>query len=127
MNDDRDLIDVLKFELNFLEKGGYGRSPRQPWRPQLVFEDSPTCMNYDRKEAPAPCNACVLMDLAPRESRSEPVPCRNIPLNMAGETLDSLYRYGDQYEIEEAVRSWLRTTITQLEEERKTACSGIRA
>jgi hypothetical protein len=119
MNDDRDLIDVLKFELNFLEKGGYGRSPRQPWRSQLIFEDSPTCMNYDRKEDPAPCNACVLMDLVPRGSRSEPVPCRHIPLNMAGETVDSLYHNGDQYEIEDAVRSWLRRTITQLEEERK--------
>ena len=26
-NDDRDILDVLKFELQFLEKGGYGRSP----------------------------------------------------------------------------------------------------
>jgi hypothetical protein len=29
-NDQRDLLDVLKFELNFLEKGGYGSSPREP-------------------------------------------------------------------------------------------------
>ena len=27
--DERDLLDVLKFELNFLEKGGYGRSSRE--------------------------------------------------------------------------------------------------
>ena len=30
--DERDLLDVLKFELDFLEKGGYGRSPRKPWK-----------------------------------------------------------------------------------------------
>ncbi|HXW57812.1 MAG TPA: hypothetical protein VEJ67_18815 [Candidatus Cybelea sp.] len=120
MKDDRDLIDVLKFELNFLEKGGYGRSPRQPWRCQLIFEDSPTCMNYDCKEDPGPCSACVLMDLVPRESRSQTVPCRHIPLNMAGETVDSLYRCGNQCEIEEAVRDWLRATIARLEEERKS-------
>ena len=40
--DERDLLDVLKFELEFLEKGGYGRSPREAWRPQFIFEDSPT-------------------------------------------------------------------------------------
>ena len=26
--EDRDILDVLKFELSFLEDGGYGRSPR---------------------------------------------------------------------------------------------------
>ena len=59
--DERDLLEVLKFELNFFEKGGYGRSPREPWRPLLIFEDSPTCMNYDAKDNPEPCEACVLM------------------------------------------------------------------
>jgi len=38
--DERDLLEVLKFELTFLEQGGYGRSPRTPWRPQYIFEDS---------------------------------------------------------------------------------------
>jgi hypothetical protein len=118
-NDDRDLLDVLKFELNFLEKGGYGRSPREPWRSQLVFEDSPTCMNYDTKEHPSPCGECILMDMVPRERRSETVPCRHIPLNTRGETLDSLYRYGTQHEVEEAVRGWLRATVARLEEERE--------
>jgi hypothetical protein len=28
--DERDLLDVLRFELAFLDKGGYGRSPRAP-------------------------------------------------------------------------------------------------
>jgi len=117
-NDDRDLLEVLKFELNFLEKGGYGRSPREPWRAQLVFEDSPTCMNYDTKEHPSPCGDCILMDLVPSERRSEAVPCRHIPLNATGETLDSLYRYGNQHELEETVCGWLRSTIARLEEER---------
>ena len=117
--DERDLLDVLKFELNFLEKGGYGRSPREPWRPQFIFEDSPTCMNYDSKENPAPCEECVLMHLVPDESREEKIPCRHIPFNAAGETLDSLYRHGDQQEIEDAVRAWLKSEIARLEESRK--------
>jgi hypothetical protein len=118
--DERDLLEVLKFELAFLEKGGYGRSPREPWRPQFIFEDSPTCMNYDSKENPGPCGDCVLMQLVPPELRSEEIPCRHIPLNSSGETLDSLYRYGDQYEIEDEVRNWLRGTIQRLEEERRS-------
>jgi hypothetical protein len=116
--DERDLLEVLKFELQFLEDGGYGRSPRSPWRPQYIFEDSLTCMNYDSKENPGPCSDCVLMQLVPPKRRSEKIPCRHIPFNVSGETLDSLYRHGDQNEIEETVGSWLRTTIRRLEEER---------
>jgi hypothetical protein len=121
--DERDLLEVLKFELQFLEDGGYGRSPRTPWRPQYIFEDSITCMNYDSKENPGPCSDCVLMQLVPPERRSETIPCRHIPFNASGsgETLDSLYRCSDQNEIEETVGSWLRTTIQRLEEEREAA------
>ena len=44
--DDRDILDILKFELSFLEDGGYGRSPHAPWRAPAVFEDSPICPNF---------------------------------------------------------------------------------
>src|SRR6202795_2155805 len=119
--DERDLLEVLKFELQFLEDGGYGRSPRTPWRPQYIFEDSLSCMNYDSKENRGSCSDCVLMQLVPPERRSEKIPCRHIPFNVSGETLDSLYRYGDQNEIEETVGGWLRTTIKRLKEERTAA------
>ncbi len=118
--DERDLLDVLKFELEFVEKGGYGRSPREPWRPQFIFEDSPTCMNYDCKENPGPCSDCVLMHWIPDERREEKAACRHIPLGPSGETLDSLYRYNDQQEIEGAAATWLRATISQLEAQRKS-------
>src|SRR5438309_8682692 len=119
--DERDLLEVLKFELQFLEHGGYGRSPRTPWRPQYIFEDSLTCMNYDSKENPGPCSDCVLMQLVRPERRSEKIPCRHIPFNTPGETLDSLYRYSNQQETEETVGAWLRATIQHLEEERAAA------
>ncbi len=121
--DERDLLDVLKFELEFIEKGGYGRSPREPWRPRLIFEDSPTCMNYDSKENPAPCAECVLMELVPPAMRGEKIPCRHIPFNAAGESLDSLYRYSDDFTTEDAVRDWLRITIAALEARRHTRAS----
>ncbi len=115
-NDDRDLLEVLKFELEFLEKGGYGRSPRTAWRPQFIFEDSPTCLNFGDPHGSRPCDECVLMQLVPAERRSERVPCRHIPLNAAGETVDSYYRTGTQWELEKALADWLRATIRRLEE-----------
>jgi hypothetical protein len=114
--DNRNLLDVLKFELNFLEKGGYGTSPREPWRCPLIFEDSPSCMNYDTKDHPAPCDECVLMQLVPGENRDKTIPCRHIPLSPNGDTLESLYRWASQREIEDVMRHWLRTTIAKLEE-----------
>lgn len=117
--DERDLMEVLRFELQFLKDGGYGRSPRTPWRPQYIFEDSPTCMNFDWKANPAPCTDCILMYLVPPADRSQKIPCRHIPLNDAGETLDCFYRYCNQTEIEETVEEWLETTIRRLEEQRR--------
>lgn len=116
--DQRDLLEVLKTELAFLEKGGYGRAPREPWRPQCIFEDSPSCINFNCQQDRAPCTDCILIDTVPAELQGEKTPCRHIRLTTSGETLDSLYRYGDEYEIEETVLTWLRKTIGRLENER---------
>lgn len=115
--DDRNILDVLRFELNFLEKGGYGRSPRENWRAPLVFEDSPTCMNYDSKHNPRPCTECLLMQFVPPELRESKLPCRHIELTAGGDTLETLYRWADEHEIEEAMRGWLRSTIERLEKQ----------
>lgn len=114
--DERDLLEVLKDELKFLESGGYARSPGASWRPIFIFEDSPACMNHGHMDDPESCSDCVLMQLVPPEFRSVQTPCRHIPLNAVGETLDWLYRYGDEQEIEETVVKWLQATISQLEE-----------
>jgi hypothetical protein len=115
--DARNLLDVLKFELEFLEQGGYGRLPREAWRPRFVFEDSPTCMNFNSKDR-EPCSECLLMQFVPAEARKEQTPCIHIPLSMNGETLESLYRTGTQQELEAALGDWLRATIHQLETEK---------
>ena len=116
--DERDLLEVLKSELEFLEDHGYRRSPETAWRPKYIFEDFPSCINYDSQEAPHPCTDCALIYLVPPVLRSAKSPRRHIPLNESDETLDSLYHYGTQSEIENAVGTWLRTAITRLEEER---------
>jgi hypothetical protein len=110
-----DILEVLRFELKFLEDGGYGRSPRTPWRPTYVFEDSPTCLNFGDASRPNPCNECSLMQFVPKERQEEGIPCRFIPLTDKGETVDHLYRCGTQIEMEEALKGWLRKEINRIE------------
>ena len=110
-----DNLELLRFELKFLEDGGYGRSPRTPWRPSYVFEDSPTCLNFDDASRPHPCNECFLMRFVPKDRQEEGVPCRFIPLTEKGETVEDFYRCGTQIEMEEALKSWLRKEISRIE------------
>ena len=116
-NDNRVLVELLKSELAFLESGGYRQSLRAPWRPQFIFEDSPTCINYARKEGFLPCSECPLMQFVPPDCQEEAIPCRHIPLHPDGYTIDTYYRIGTQEELEAAVSSWLRETICRLEQE----------
>ena len=118
-NNNRNLLELLQFELNFLEDGGYGRSPRAPWRASYIFEDSPTCLNFSDPARPHPCEECLLTQLVPPERRGQNVPCRFIPLNDKGDTVDSLYRTGTQIEIEEVLGDWLRREIGRIEEQIK--------
>ncbi len=37
--DDRDILELLKDEIVFIEQGGYGRSVRTPWVAKSVFQD----------------------------------------------------------------------------------------
>ena len=113
--DARDLLDVLKAELKFIESGGYHKAP---YFPPLMFEDSPTCLNYERLRYPRPCSECVMMQLVPGNYHGSEVPCRHIPLNEKGETVDSFYSSGTEQELEVAVVKWLRGMIRKLEAER---------
>ena len=112
----RDLLQVLRLELEFLKSGGYRKS--SSWRPQFILEDSPTCLNYGNPEHKRPCSECVLMQLVPAEFREGKVPCGYIPLNEQNETIQSLYQCGTPEELEAAVGEWLMNTIQRLELER---------
>lgn len=116
--DGRDILEVLKFELNFLLDGGYGRSPHSPWRAPAIFEDSPICPNFADAAHPHPCEKCLLAQFVPQDQRDESVPCRFIPLTNEGQTVDDLYRTGNQIEMEEALAGWLRAQIARIERER---------
>ena len=112
--DDRNLLEVLRAELAFLDSGGYEHDvPR--WRAGLIFEDSPTCLNHADSERHRRCDECMLARMVPRAARFAAVPCRFISLNGDGKTLDDLYRSGSNDEIKQTVRNWLEQTIAQLD------------
>lgn len=118
------VLSTLRAELSFLESGAYRNPSHAAWRPQFMFEDSPTCLNRDPTVPRKPCSECALARFVPNSSGFQRVPCRYIPLNETGGTIDFFYRTGTQEELERAVRGWLTATIQQLEREEAEELRG---
>jgi hypothetical protein len=124
--DQRDILEVLRFELNFLEQGGYERSIRTPWKWASTFEHSPTCPNFNKPERPYSCTDCQLIDLVPVSARGLDVPCHQIPIGPRGETVSTMEQEHDLLELEEALGNWLRATINDIEQRRiEVVCWGL--
>ena len=117
-NDDRDILELLKAELNFIESGGYGRSVRAPWQSKSAFQDSLTCINYGYPYRAYPCKECHLLDFVSPEHQAEEVPCHHIPLNEVGETIEDLEAQDNQAKLERHVADWLCAKIEDLERKR---------
>jgi len=114
---ERDLLEMLKFELRYLELGGYSRSVREPRREMRAFQDSPTCLNYEDPARTHPCAECMLMEFVPPDQRTKEVPCHHIPLDPQGRTIAELVRSGDEQTWRETVRGWLQQEIARLEQQ----------
>ena len=112
--DGRDILEVLQGELDFIEKGGYGRSVRTPWLPRSIFQDSLSCLNYGYPYRAHPCNECHLLEFVSPDRRSEVVPCHHIPLNEVGTTIEELEEREEQARAERLVKDWLRARISEL-------------
>jgi len=119
--DERDPLEMLKAELDFIEKGGYGRSVRTPWKPTSVFQDSLSCLNYGYPYRAHPCHECMLDDFVPEGQRAAAVPCHHIPLTASGETIYEMELADNQQQLEEKVKVWLRARIKEIEDERAAA------
>jgi len=124
-HDDRDILEVLEDELDFIEKGGYGRSVRTPWLQKSVFQDSLSCLNYGYPYRTHPCNECSLIDFVSPEHQKETIPCHFIPLDDTGATIEDLEATDNQVKLEEAVKSWLRTKINAIREVRASQTTGL--
>ena len=116
--DERDILEILKDELDFIEKGGYGRSVRTPWQDKSAFQDSLTCINYGYPYRAHPCAECHLLDFVDPEHRTDAVPCHHIPLNAHGDTIEDLEQQENQAKLEREVTAWLRDKIHKIEQER---------
>lgn len=116
--DGREILEVLQFELEFIENQGYMRSPRTPWLSKSIFQDSATCLNYGYPYRAHSCNDCHLLDFVPTEDHSAMVPCHYIPLNKAGETIEELEAQGEEERAQKLVKQWLHRQIDQIWTER---------
>jgi len=113
--DNRNPIEVLKAELEFIKKGGYATSASDPWLTKLALEDSPTCKNCDHNKNRYPSSECLPMRFVPANKRAEKVPCRHILPTSCGDTLLHLYQGATEKEIAETLTTWLQETVTKLE------------
>jgi hypothetical protein len=112
-NEKCELLEKLKFELAFVEDGGYGRSVRTPHKSTSPFQDSPTCLNFGDPSRAHPCSECILMQYVPESRKGEAVPCHHIPLDRESGTIVTL----DATEAEAALKRWLHREISRLEGE----------
>ena len=65
------------------------------------------------------------MKFVPVERQNESSPCRFIPLNEKGGTIDYFYRCGTQLEMEEALAGWLRSQIARIEQQLSTSTGPL--
>ncbi|HKO97349.1 MAG TPA: hypothetical protein VJU86_10175 [Pyrinomonadaceae bacterium] len=117
--DERDILEVLKEELDFIEKGGYGRSVRTPWKPREIFQESLTCINFADPNHSHPCSECHLADFVPPDHLRDEVPCHAIPITEEGQTIIDLELEDNESKLERETKEWLRARIAQIEEERR--------
>ena len=111
----QELLAMLKFELHFLDNGGYERSVREPRKELSVFQDSISCLNYALPVRKHPCTECFLMEFVPKGKQGESVPCHHIPLNDRGETLESMQCLGRDLQVQDAMREWLHSRSRRLQ------------
>jgi hypothetical protein len=110
----QELLDMLKIEEAVVStKGFHGSGRGRPFYFE-PFRDSITCLNFSR-ETPEPCEHCWLMAFVPDSYDEKAVPCHQIPMNRAGETIVTLKSQGDVDRMEQEVLKWLRSKIAELE------------
>lgn len=114
--DKAELIRLLETELDMIESGAYAPHSGEPNKTQPAFFHTPICINHwvvpdHEKECH---DDCVLLKAVPEPHKSEALPCHHIPLNEAGDTVETLERKGNEAQLEETVKAWLRATIQRL-------------
>jgi len=113
-----EIIETLRYELNFLEQGGYEKSVRGEGLPS-PFRTGFSCLNFGDPLRRHACHECTLYEFAPEAARTDDIPCHAIEL-APGVTIASLLQSGDRQRLVQLLERWLRDTIARLEREEQT-------
>jgi len=110
----REILQILRFELNYLEQGGFYRD-RALLGTESPFLGTSTCINFGDPLRTHACRECLLHTFVPDDKQNEENPCHYIPLNDSGETIAQLIEKKDPERMVKVLELWLRTTIKRLE------------
>ena len=116
--DQRDALEVLRFELYLIEQGAYHVAERRA-APLAFFKDSPTCLDFGENDGRNSCRNCLLSEFIPGRYQNETAACHRIPLDAAGNTIHSLGGAYNRVAVEQAVFGWLKGTVTRIECDRR--------
>lgn len=117
--DQRDRLEVLRFELYLVQQGAYRDACARRGSVLSYFKDSPTCLNFGETGKRRPCHNCLLTEFIPGNYQNETQACHAIPLDEQGNTIASLNRRYNRLAVEQALFGWLRRTVASLERERQ--------
>jgi hypothetical protein len=110
----REVLQLLRFELNYLELGGFERD-RELLGTQSPLLGTLACINFGDPLRRHACRECGLMQFVPEDKQHEEFPCHYIRLTSSGETIASLIEKNDPRRLVTALELWLRSTIARLE------------
>ena len=113
--DKHEIIETLRYELNFLEQGGYDHNVTGDGLPS-PFRTGFSCLNYGDPLRRHACHECTLYGFVPEKARTDDVPCHGIELE-PGVSIGQLLRAGDRERLVTLLERWLRDMISRLEKE----------
>jgi hypothetical protein len=93
-HDRREVLQMLRFELNYLEQGGYDRD-RALLGTDSPFQGTFACINFGDPLRRHACHECLLHKFVPEDKHTEEFPCHYIPLSASGETVAELIEKKD--------------------------------
>ncbi len=114
----RDVLQILRYELNYLEQGGYERD-RLSHGTESPFLGNLSCINFGDPLRSHACRECILHQFVPEDKQTEEFPCHYIRLNASGENIAELIEKKDPDRLVFTLEHWLRTTIARLEATRE--------
>jgi hypothetical protein len=112
----REVLQTLRYELNYLEQGGFDRD-RALLGTESPFLGTFACINFGDPLRAHACRECLLHQFVPEDKQTEEFPCHYIRLDDSGETIAELIEKNDPRRLVIALEQWLRTMIARLEAE----------